>query len=88
MFSCLLHLSTDPKAPRIFFQVHNQYCLVTDFSNNVVLVDTSVTDHTDFSEKCLQRLPINNSAPVAVADFDPHDQTVVVVYANHQVYAH
>jgi len=64
-------------------QVHNQYCLVTDFSNNVVLVDTSIT-HTDFSEKCLQRLPINNSAPVAVADFDPHDQTVVVVYANHQ----
>ena len=68
-----------------FFQVHNQYCLVTDFSNNVVLVDTSIT-HTDFSEKCLQRLPINNSAPVAVADFDPHYQTVVVVYANHQVW--
>ena len=51
----------------------------------MVLVDTAIT-HTDFSEKCLQRLPINNSAPVAAADFDPHDQTVVVVYANHQVW--
>jgi len=64
-------------------EVHNQYCLVTDFSNNLVLVDTSAKD-SDFSDKCLQHLPVNNASPVAAAAFDPHEQTVVVVYANHR----
>ena len=56
---------------------------LSDFSNNLRLVDTSATDSSDLSDKCLQELPANNASPVAAAAFDPHDSTVVVVYANH-----